>query len=127
MEDREPSKHTMSQKRRYNVAATSRRCSDVVTTLLRRCAFAGNGHELIISKNCEVGSAKILLSLTEVYRLPSESTICHKCPTDVHKTADKDAVTDNPTDKSQYDEHKTITRPKRETAIKVLQRLRQLN
>ena len=28
-----PSKHTTSQKRRYNVAATSRRCSDVVATL----------------------------------------------------------------------------------------------
>ena len=25
----------------YNVAATSRRCSDVVTTLLRRCVLAG--------------------------------------------------------------------------------------
>ena len=36
-----PSKHTTSQKRRYNVAATSWRCSDVVTTLLRRCVFAG--------------------------------------------------------------------------------------
>ena len=35
-----PCKHTMSQQRRYNVAATSsRRCSDVVTTLLRRCVF----------------------------------------------------------------------------------------
>ena len=37
----EPSKHTMSQQRRYNVAATSRRCSDVVTTFLRHCVFAG--------------------------------------------------------------------------------------
>ena len=33
-----PSKHTQ---RRYNVAATSRRCSDVVTTLLWRYVFAG--------------------------------------------------------------------------------------
>ena len=29
----QPSKHTTSQQRRYNVAATSWRCSDVVTTL----------------------------------------------------------------------------------------------
>ena len=36
-----PSKHTRSQERHYNVAATSRRCSDVVTTLLRCCVFAG--------------------------------------------------------------------------------------
>ena len=36
-----PNKHTTSQERRYNVAATSRRCSDVVTTLLRHCVFAG--------------------------------------------------------------------------------------
>ena len=35
-----PSKHTTSQQRRYNVAATSRRCSDVVTTLFVRCVFA---------------------------------------------------------------------------------------
>ena len=28
-------------KRRYNVAVTSRRCSDIVTTLLLRCVFAG--------------------------------------------------------------------------------------
>ena len=30
------------KQRRYNVAATSRRCSDAVTTLLRRGVFAGN-------------------------------------------------------------------------------------
>ena len=36
-----PSNHTTSQQRRYNIAATSRRCSDVVTTLLLRCVFAG--------------------------------------------------------------------------------------
>ena len=36
-----PSKHTTSPQRRYNVAATSRRCSDVVTTLWRRCVFTG--------------------------------------------------------------------------------------
>ena len=36
-----PSKHTTPQKRRYNVAATSRRCTDVVTTLLQRCVFVG--------------------------------------------------------------------------------------
>ena len=35
-----PKKHTTSQRRRYNVA-TSRRCSDVVTTLLGCCVFAG--------------------------------------------------------------------------------------
>ena len=29
----QPNKHTMSQERRYNVAATSRRCSDVVCLL----------------------------------------------------------------------------------------------
>ena len=29
----EPGKHTASQKRRYNVAVTSRRCNDVVATL----------------------------------------------------------------------------------------------
>ena len=34
-------KHATSHQRRYNVAATSRRWSDVVTTLLRRCVFAG--------------------------------------------------------------------------------------
>ena len=39
--NRHPSKHSQSQKRRYNVAATSRHCSDVVTTLLQRCVFAG--------------------------------------------------------------------------------------
>ena len=33
--------HTTSQQRRYNIAATSWRCSDVVTTLLWRCVFAG--------------------------------------------------------------------------------------
>ena len=33
--------NTQSQQRRYNVAATSRRCCDVVTTLLWRCVFAG--------------------------------------------------------------------------------------
>ena len=38
----QPGKHTTSQKRRYNVAATSWRCSDVVTTLWRRYAFAGS-------------------------------------------------------------------------------------
>ena len=32
-----PSKHITMQQRRYNVAATSLRCSDVVTTLLGRC------------------------------------------------------------------------------------------
>ena len=36
-----PSKHTTSQQRRYNVAATSWHCSDVVTAFLRRCVFAG--------------------------------------------------------------------------------------
>ena len=36
-----PSKHTTWLQHRYNVAATSRRCKDVVTTLLRRCVFAG--------------------------------------------------------------------------------------
>ena len=35
-----PSKHTTSQKCRYNVAATSRRCSDIETTLLLRCVYA---------------------------------------------------------------------------------------
>ena len=39
---RQPSKHTTSLKRRYNVVATSWRCSNVVTTSLRRCVFAGN-------------------------------------------------------------------------------------
>ena len=34
-------KHTTSQQRRYNVAATSQRCSEVVTTLSGRCMFAG--------------------------------------------------------------------------------------
>ena len=34
-------KHTSCLQRRYNVAATSRRCSDVVPTLMRRCVFAG--------------------------------------------------------------------------------------
>ena len=34
---RMPSKHTTSQQLRYNVAATSRRCSDIVTTLFGRC------------------------------------------------------------------------------------------
>ena len=38
---RVPSKHTTSQERRYNVAATSRRCRDVVSTLFGRCVFAG--------------------------------------------------------------------------------------
>ena len=32
--------NTQSQQRRYNVAATSRRCRDVVTALLGRCVFA---------------------------------------------------------------------------------------
>ena len=36
-----PSKHTASQERRYSVAATSRRCSDIVTTLMQRFVFAG--------------------------------------------------------------------------------------
>ena len=36
-----PSKHTTSQRRRYNVAATSWRCSDVVTTFLRRVCLLG--------------------------------------------------------------------------------------
>ena len=36
-----PSKHTMWLQRRYNVAATSWRCSDVVTMLMRRCALVG--------------------------------------------------------------------------------------
>ena len=36
-----PSKHTTLQQCCYNVAATSRRYSDVVTTLLGRCVFAG--------------------------------------------------------------------------------------
>ena len=35
-----PNKHTTSPQRRYNVAATSRRCSGVVTTLLWR-VFTG--------------------------------------------------------------------------------------
>ena len=35
-----PSKHTTLLQRHYNVAATSRRCSDVVRMLLRRCLFA---------------------------------------------------------------------------------------
>ena len=38
----QPSKHKTLQQRRDNVAATSRRCSDVVKTLLGRCVFAGN-------------------------------------------------------------------------------------
>ena len=38
-----PSKHTTSQQRLYNDAATSR-CSDVVTTLLGRCVFAWYKH-----------------------------------------------------------------------------------
>ena len=37
-----PSKHTTSLQRRYNVAATLRRCSDVVTTLMRRSLSAEN-------------------------------------------------------------------------------------
>ena len=41
--NRLPSKPTTSQQRRYNVAATSRRCSDVVTTFLRRWVFARLG------------------------------------------------------------------------------------
>ena len=36
-----PNKYTTSLARRYNIATTSRRCSDVVTTLLQRCVFAG--------------------------------------------------------------------------------------
>ena len=36
-----PNRHTTSQEGRNNVAATSQRCSDVVTTLLRRYVFAG--------------------------------------------------------------------------------------
>ena len=36
-----PSKHTTSQQMRYNVAATSWRCWNVVTTFWRRCVFAG--------------------------------------------------------------------------------------
>ena len=39
---RQPSNHTISQKRRYKIAATSQRCSDDVTTLLQRYVFAGN-------------------------------------------------------------------------------------
>ena len=35
------SKHTTMPQRRYIVAATSRRCSNVVTTLLWRFVFAG--------------------------------------------------------------------------------------
>ena len=34
-------KYPANTQRRYNVAATSRRCSDVLTTFLRRCVFAG--------------------------------------------------------------------------------------
>ena len=37
----DPRKHTTSQQRRYNVTATSRRCSGVVTTLSGRCMLAG--------------------------------------------------------------------------------------
>ena len=35
--------HNIAKRRHYNVTATSRHCSDVVTTLLRRCLFAGTG------------------------------------------------------------------------------------
>ena len=42
----------MSQQRRYNVAAASWRCNDVVTTLLGRCVFAGaNVIGMFISTN----------------------------------------------------------------------------
>ena len=39
--DNDPSKHTTWLQHRYNVAATSRRFRDAVTTLMRRCEFAG--------------------------------------------------------------------------------------
>ena len=56
-----PSKHTASLQRRYNVAATSRRCSDVVTTLLRHCVFAGLGNKWHIQENRSLGLTETLL------------------------------------------------------------------
>ena len=43
------SKHTTSQQRRYNVAATS---CDVAATLLRRCVFAGIDVAATLLRRC---------------------------------------------------------------------------
>ena len=45
--------NTTAQQRRYNVAATSGCCSDVITTFLRRYVFAGKN--LVISTLRQLG------------------------------------------------------------------------
>ena len=53
------SKNTMWLQRHYNVAVTSRRCSDVVTTLLRRREFAGM---LLIVRTSDHRSEKMAIN-----------------------------------------------------------------
>ena len=63
-----PDKHVTSQQRRYNVAATSRRCSDVVTTLLIRCVFAGL-EEAIVRTLASYQSIHTVVFAVRVYRV----------------------------------------------------------
>ena len=64
-----PSKHTTSKQRRYNVAATSWRYSDFVTTLFRHCVFAGG--VLLVVFFCfsisVISSCRVLIVVSSLY------------------------------------------------------------
>ena len=63
-----------NKQRRYNVSATSRRCSDVVTTLLLRCVCAGNVQnqtEMNLLQNLRSGIVKLNYMLAISLKLQS--------------------------------------------------------
>ena len=85
----------------------------------------GKLHELIISRDGEVRSAKVLLPSQKLIGRPLNLLFPIECPTEGRQPADKDTANDTTTNKGQSDEHKSITRPRREAATKALQRIRQ--
>ena len=80
----------------------------------------GKLHELIINRDGEVRSAKVLLPSHKLIGRPLNLLFPIECPTEGHQPADKDTANDITTNRGQSDELKSITRPRREAATKAL-------